>query len=185
MEVNFCTLCDQEVWPEEPQHAEYRPGTLGTAYTHIFCIEQRQAEQLRQAMRDREIRDVKVAREVAAAELERRTALDKALDVNRDEWQVGMEVYGYDVQNEQWRTWVVNSIDWDRAASPIVCMSEDEFRHVRYFNPWDLRKVPTSVEEIDAFLEAPDVRRQVAQSLDSLAARVLLPTKYGHVQVIQ
>lgn len=80
--------------------------------------------------------------------------LDRALAVNRDDWQPGLEVHGYDLQRDEWRTWAVIAVDWNRGAGPVICEDMDGSGRIRHFQPWDLRKVPTSVDEIEAYLSS-------------------------------
>lgn len=78
--------------------------------------------------------------------------LDKALAVVREDWQPGLEVYGRCPQRNETRTWAVVAVDWTRGAGPILCEDMDGSGAMQFFQPWDLQKVPTTVDEIEEFL---------------------------------
>jgi hypothetical protein len=83
------------------------------------------------------------------------TNLDKALAVVREDWCRGLEVFGYCAETDRTETWIVMAVDWTRAAGPILCENiPPASLRLAFFQPWELTKVPTSLEEIEAFLSA-------------------------------
>lgn len=81
--------------------------------------------------------------------------LDKALSVVREDWRQGLEVFGYCAETDRNETWIIIGVDWTRAAGPVLCEREGwSSPRLAFFQPWELTKVPTSLEEVEAFLSA-------------------------------
>jgi hypothetical protein len=121
--IDLCASCGEPVWSDRP----YYTGAHNGEYAHLDC-------------------------DAAKAEAAQRDALDRALAVDRSAWAVGHRIYGQDEQREEQREWAIIAIDWNRASGPLLCLSADSIGTIRHFLPQDVQHVPTSVQEIEAFL---------------------------------
>ena len=129
--VDACASCGELVWADQPFYT-----STGGQHAHVDC---------------------KKAREDAQAlgrAAEQQTNLDRALAVDRSAYAVGMEVLAYHLQRDLTLTWTLIAIDWDRASGPLICeaVHGDGASEIGLFQPWEVRPVPKTVEEIEAFL---------------------------------